>query len=110
MGAILFGGFNLSKAFGGLRSKMSHEQQHSQQQDFYPPATPHRQASGGFIDQYGGYTPYHGATPYGSFNQNMIQQATQSMPALPAAGDVGTGAEEKVTDKRRSPSKKKLFA
>jgi hypothetical protein len=91
---MLFGGFNLSNyAFGRFREKQSHIQQHH---EFYPPppATPQRYPSGGYIDQGGWHTPY--ATPYGSVNQGMIQQASQSMPALPGLlEDVGEGSPSK---------------
>jgi hypothetical protein len=97
---IVFGGFNLSNwVFGAIRNK---NQQHPQQQhEFYPPATPQRHPSGGFIDQHGFYTPYQ--TPYGTMNGHMLQQAAQSMPALPSTE--GGAPEEK-----KSPTKKRLFA
>ncbi|KAF2687099.1 hypothetical protein K458DRAFT_415368 [Lentithecium fluviatile CBS 122367] len=97
---ILFGGFNLSNyAFGRFREKQSHPQHQQHHHDFYPPppATPQRLPSGGFVDQSGWHTPY--ATPYGSMNQHMISQASQSLPALPSS----------VEDFESSPSKRGVF-
>jgi hypothetical protein len=108
---MIFGGFNLSNwAFGVLRTKhiqqqhLQHQQQLSQHQaDFYPPPTPQRHPSGGFIDQQGFYTPYQ--TPYVSGNQHALVQATKSLPTLPS-----TESGVSNTERRRSPTKRKLFS
>ncbi|KAF2865922.1 Di-sulfide bridge nucleocytoplasmic transport domain-containing protein [Massariosphaeria phaeospora] len=114
---IIFGGFNLSNwAFGLIRAKASPPPSAINNPPTldhfnYPggglPATPQRQLSAGFVDQYGhmvsqqqGQWPtpvFHTNTPYG---QHMLQ----SLPALANGGGGGGGAGEPVD--RRSPSKR----
>ncbi|KAF2733048.1 hypothetical protein EJ04DRAFT_513484 [Polyplosphaeria fusca] len=117
-GILIFGGFNLSNwAFGLMR----HNNQHAPPQDhssFYPPATPQRHPSGGFLDynqqswnqnqnQNMGWPT---TTPYGSMNAGMLAaQASQSMPALMPAEEDGKKGEAGRSLRERSPRKRELF-
>ncbi|KAF2115913.1 Di-sulfide bridge nucleocytoplasmic transport domain-containing protein [Lophiotrema nucula] len=108
---LIFGGFNLSNwAFGLIRSKQSQPHPSLQHHDSfnYPPQTPHRHPSGGYLEQ-PPYTQWHTPyqTPYGSMNQGMIQQAAQSMPALPSLLESAAGAGAEIREK--STAKRSLF-